>query len=887
MNPAQAPEFAHSELWGKQKGLDNPYPLVCHLLDTASVARVLWRHWLRPGLRDLIEQDAGEGHGERTTMFAAGAHDIGKATPVFQGQLASGDPEPWLVNVRAALDSLGYENMKVPRSARQQTILKRHDDCGAMALFRGPASLNLEAADSWLSLVALSHHGSFGLDIANKSSFARFAEGRWESSRRDILSLLATSCGLGPDNWAQELPATVRPVTTVLISGLTVLADRIASQTELVREAQRDMAVGDLSLDDPAGWVNAREATFRSVVSAMLGIYQGFSDSRRSILGDHVPNPLQERAQDIGEGLWFVMSPTGSGKTEAAMLRHAQNNESLTFLLPTQATTNALMRRIQQMYIETSNVAALAHGLASIEDFYSRPLSDSPDDLADGGLFPTRFVNHGSGRLLAPVTVGTIDQALMGALPLKWTHLRLLALANSHVVIDEAHTMDHYQITLAEPLMWWFGQTRTRVTVLTATLPTWQRDALARSYAPGWSGAGVAFPSTELIATGSQAQALPMDGYVIRLTTEEAPDQVAAHVAWQRQMRVHAPNARLGIIVNVVDRAQTIARVLADAGERVIVLHSRMTAEHRRVNADALQQQLGPEGDGRALTVVGTQAIEASLDIDLDALSTDLAPAPSLIQRAGRVWRRHDAGRAVRLPDVEHLPLHVVRGTADGAWLPYAKALLSRTWRYLQDRTMIRAPDDFQEFVETREQHLDDVESDDDFDELAETSRQSSGAMTARIDLKDALDSDATISQLSQLTRFADTFRDSDEDFPKTRWIERDSRRVILCDAPSSEIPGVWTRGRGALSTIDAHDISQIRSALRGSVVVSGPILRELEGALGPVLEPQAGALRDVMAGELPPTLHYDLLSGLGRKNQDSGSSGIQGEDRCPIQEKP
>lgn len=870
MSTPARPECAHSELWGKQRGLDAPYPLVCHLFDAAAVARVLWRNWLSPRLRRLVEEDLGSGCGERTIMFAAGAHDIGKATPVFQEQLASAKSEDWVSNVRTTLDSLGYDPKKLPHRVVQQTILRRHDDCGAMALLRKPASLNLDAAESWLSLVALSHHGSFGLDIANTSSFRRFACGRWQASRHDLLALLAESCGLTPEDWVEELPAKVRPVTTILISGLTVLADRIASSTDLVGQAQGDMESGILSVADPVGWVETREATFAAVVSARLGIYQGFSDPGRSILGEHVPNELQQRAREVGDGLWFVMSATGSGKTEAAMLRHAQKNEALTFLLPTQATTNALMRRIQKMYVGTANVAALAHGLASIEDFYARPLSDSPDDTADGGLFPSSFVNHGGGRLLAPVTVGTIDQALMGALPLKWTHLRLLALANSHIVIDEAHTMDHYQITLAEPLMWWLGQTRTQVTVLTATLPTWQRDTLARAYAPDWSGTAVEFPSTQLVAGDNQPETLHMDRYAISLTAEEAVDPIEAHIAWHREMRRSSPDARLGIIVNIVDRAQAIARILADAGETVIVLHSRMTAEHRRMNAQLLEQQLGPRGNGRALTVVGTQAIEASLDIDLDALSTDLAPAPSLIQRAGRVWRRRDNDRAERLRGVECLPLHVVRGTTDGAWLPYAKALLARTWTYLQGRTKILAPDDFQEFVETREQHLDDIVSDDDFDELAETSRQSSGARTRRIDLEDVLEPGATIAELGQLTQFADTYKDSDEEVPMTRWIERDSRRVILCASQESEIPGAWGMGRGALNEIEPHDISLIRDALRASVIVSGSVLQELKSEFQPALEPKAGALKGVLAGELPPSLRYDPLSGLKHSDQDS-----------------
>ena len=79
----------------------------------------------------------------------------------------------------------------------------------------------------------------------------------------------------------------------------------------------------------------------------------------------------------------------------------------------------------------------------------------------NGGLFPTEFVKSGASRLLAPVCVGTVDQAILGSLPTKFNHLRLLALANAHVVIDEVHTLDAYQSELLEDLLHWWAATHT------------------------------------------------------------------------------------------------------------------------------------------------------------------------------------------------------------------------------------------------------------------------------------------------------------------------------------------------------------------------------------------------------------------------------------------
>ena len=68
----------NSALWSKQHGLEAPYPLLAHLLDTAASAQVLWDRWLRTGLRDLIEGALGW-QAPAWVAAAAGLHDVGKA----------------------------------------------------------------------------------------------------------------------------------------------------------------------------------------------------------------------------------------------------------------------------------------------------------------------------------------------------------------------------------------------------------------------------------------------------------------------------------------------------------------------------------------------------------------------------------------------------------------------------------------------------------------------------------------------------------------------------------------------------------------------------------------------------------------------------------------
>ena len=98
--------IADLNLWGKQDGLPERYPLLCHLLDTAASAGVLWDRWLRPGLRDQLTVALAPGDptlARRRMMAVAALHDIGKANPVFQGQKSASNDKPWAAEHRAQL----------------------------------------------------------------------------------------------------------------------------------------------------------------------------------------------------------------------------------------------------------------------------------------------------------------------------------------------------------------------------------------------------------------------------------------------------------------------------------------------------------------------------------------------------------------------------------------------------------------------------------------------------------------------------------------------------------------------------------------------------------------------------------------------------------------
>jgi CRISPR-associated endonuclease/helicase Cas3 len=104
--------------------------------------------------------------------------------------------------------------------------------------------------------------------------------------------------------------------------------------------------------------------------------------------------------------------------------------------------------------------------------------------------------------------------------------------------------------------------------------------------------------------------------------------------------------------------------------------------------------RFGKERPNRPGLLVGTQVIEQSLDLDADAMITDLAPVDLLLQRAGRLHRHHRESRPagftepvlyIACPEAEPGELPNVDELSAGGRI-YGRKLLWQTWATLQQR---------------------------------------------------------------------------------------------------------------------------------------------------------------------------------------------------------
>ena len=99
------------------------------------------------------------------------------------------------------------------------------------------------------------------------------------------------------------------------------------------------------------------------------------------------------------------------------------------------------------------------------------------------------------------------------------------------------------------------------------------------------------------------------------------------------------------VVCNLVDHAQEaydrIRDELNEANIRTELLHGRFNMRDRSKKEQIIRDATGSTSDARCpIVLVATQAVEVSLDIDLDTIYTEPAPLEALVQRFGRINRR-------------------------------------------------------------------------------------------------------------------------------------------------------------------------------------------------------------------------------------------------------
>ena len=681
-----------------QRGPARVHLLEHHLADVGACMEALLR---QPGIGLRMARAGGraaldDATAARLAVFAA-LHDIGKVNIGFQTRVWTDADLPAGRRrrpVRAAHTAdltpvLDWKDWRTAEWFLPNLGFGRiefwDDDGGATAC--------------GLFVAALSHHGQpLQLDNPHKSempaSWQPYGDLHPQEYTERIGKLLREWFPAAFAPGAPPLPSA--PAFQHHFLGLCNLADWIGSNEEwfpykgvpddgyIVRaRRQAEAAIGKVGLD-----IGAQRAAF--------GVGADAIPNFGSLFDFAAPNAIQQAAWDtpLEAPVVIIESETGSGKTEAALWRWARMYaaglvDGMYFALPTRAAAVQIHRRVAQfverlfpdghrprvvLAVPGYDAGAGAGGLPD----YAAGYDSSHDGHYDRGRpwaaeRPKRF-------LAAQVAVGTVDQAMLGALQVRNAHLRSSILARNLLVVDEAHASDVYMGVVLQRLLAAHGGAGGYALLMSATLGSAARER--------WLGRGgelsldaavdKAYPA---VSTASGVVRVRENGQRKEVDISAISEMGDFDGVARRALAAARAGAKVLVIRNTVDYAiNTQQRVegLAggDAGDAGLLFdvkgirtlhHGRFAAGDRRLLDARVQALLGKDTRaGGGVIAVGTQTLEQSLDIDADLLITDLCPVDVLLQRIGRLHRHSRSDRPAGYDQAQCIVLTPADGDLSG-----------------------------------------------------------------------------------------------------------------------------------------------------------------------------------------------------------------------------
>lgn len=373
-----------------------------------------------------------------------------------------------------------------------------------------------------------------------------------------------------------------------------------------------------------------------------------------------LPTGVQKRAKRY-KGDLFIISPTGSGKTEAALF-WAHNNQNsasskrIFYILPYTASINYMYKRFIDLFGSDELIAVL-HGKSSY--FLYKFFTEERENISyeDSKKKAKKYQNLAK-KIYKPYKVITPFQIIKAFFNLKGFEQNISEMVGGLFIFDEIHSYEPHTTALILQIAKFIKeQLKGTLLFMTATMPEFLKNKFQQEL----------HISQEIKMKKSELNKFTR--HRVRILEGNIRDNITL-------IKNDIKNGRKVLVVlNTVKQAQDLFRNLNDLTQNSALLHSRFILRDREMIEASLNN---------SDLLVGTQAIEVSLDIDYDVLYSEPAPIDALLQRFGRVNRRGTKGIA---------PVYIFSegsGVEKGKWTIYDMERTKRSIAILKDINILQ-----------------------------------------------------------------------------------------------------------------------------------------------------------------------------------------------------
>jgi CRISPR-associated endonuclease/helicase Cas3 len=671
-----------SRLWGKAAGLGKnargahrTHPLICHLLDTAAVAEVVWDELLTSHQRSMVvgALQVPDEEARALAAFWAGLHDIGKISVPFQlhrsgpkkadGELLAqelGGEQGYGFAADAAQDRQSHE------AAAHWWLAGIFEEIGYPSSKRRPQSQLSHAVAQMLG----GHGGRYHPAVYSKDYRCPVARhpglgtSSWEEQRRAHFDEVRRVTG------ATSVPqGRMTPGAAVVLTGLVTLSDWLASIEVEIRARLREEGWAGAPEDLDAYWKIAREAALRLVQKTDL-LGTGFARpnpvqcaGETSLLAS-MEGQLPDLVTEHGPGLVVVTSSPSEERTEAALraaavLGHAAGARGLFYALPTGSSADSHMAQVHAFAEQALTGpwrSLLLHSSSRLKPVEAAKQWAQAHEAGDVSAEPgeewapaaNSWLNSHHRALLAALGTGTVDELLQAVMPVKFNVMRLFAFSGKVVVVDEAHARGAWGQKLMLRFLEWAAALRIPV-VLAAMSADKSVDAMLAAYRRGAGGGREPMVQPRRLPAWSFVDAQSGGGHLprqpagaVRASTlgikvlDGAPyDEIQAALV----PLVEAGNGRAVVYRSTPAEAIRTFRQLSQdlPGLDVTLVHEQMRNKDRWRRLAACRKTFSPHGGiSGPSALVTTPMLEHVRGLRFDLVVSGPAPLADLLARAAQ-----------------------------------------------------------------------------------------------------------------------------------------------------------------------------------------------------------------------------------------------------------
>lgn len=671
------------QTWAKTEPFQS---VLTHSVVTGVVAQELLDHFLSRGTKEELARIlcCSEESLWRLVGYIVSLHDVGKLSAHFQAE--------WK-EMAECMERLRLLPL-IPGPVR-------HEKTSGVSARRIWQQCGVPSSALYCGILQAHHQGRFGKgDRAN--------EGVWKDLQ-DELERKMRHLFLKSEKVVLPIPQKKdRGAVGALLLGLLILADWIASG-ELFQEAENWLSQKGI------GEVRRRAQAFVSN-SGLEAIPEDFGNSFSQVWPEIPRESMRELQRSVEElfdqdgmeriAAMMIEAPMGEGKTEAGIyaalkMGRQWHKSGFYVALPTAATANQMVARMRALLEEHKCVGnvRLLHSTAWLTDTHAAEINSEEAEYAAGWLQPTRR------GLLSQFSVGTVDQAMMAVLMVKYGVLRLLGLSGKTLVIDELHAYDVYMSEILTLLLHWCRALEIPVVMLSATLPPEKKQQMLSVYTN--DEIPRAYPAITWVSENGRVavRKIQSSSKNWTLNVTMAPILHNSTAISQAAVDAVSEGGCLCVLMNTVNDAQKVYCEIKESGfdGTLLLFHARFPTKQRDEIERECIRLFGKEKGFRPekAILVATQVVEQSLDVDFDAMFSAIAPIDLLLQRAGRIHRHVFTMRPGKLSVPRFTILTpATEGDYGSDAFVYPDCLLNSSIRLLSGLSAIAIPDDMPALVE-------------------------------------------------------------------------------------------------------------------------------------------------------------------------------------------